>query len=249
MDNACMQLVKDPSQFDVLVMPNLYGDIISDLCAGLVGGLGLTPSGNVGELQGGCGCPVPRRWHQGCCPGWPTAGGRQPSIVHQQGIHVSAWGAAGAEAWLDVGKTVVPKNEVALGGQLESLAMVHIVLATCSIPVRACIVVMLPALLSCCFSNADAYTQSSKDPQFLGALTHTVVWVWQGMSCGYMFGGVTLLPRLNEHCWPHSQSIAHQQGWIHMLACWKCASVCVWHQHLFEGKACKHRSLPPLDGH
>ena len=48
-DNACMQLVKDPSQFDVLVMPNLYGDIISDLCAGLIGGLGLTPSGNIGE--------------------------------------------------------------------------------------------------------------------------------------------------------------------------------------------------------
>ncbi len=69
-DNACMQLVKDPSQFDVLVMPNLYGDIISDLCAGLVGGLGLTPSGNVGETWGGCGCPVPRRRHQGCCPCW-----------------------------------------------------------------------------------------------------------------------------------------------------------------------------------
>ncbi|KAK9859814.1 hypothetical protein WJX84_006313 [Apatococcus fuscideae] len=47
-DNACMQLVKNPSQFDVLVMPNLYGDIISDLCAGLIGGLGLTPSGNIG---------------------------------------------------------------------------------------------------------------------------------------------------------------------------------------------------------
>lgn len=47
-DNACMQLVKDPTQFDVLVMPNLYGDIISDLCAGLIGGLGLTPSSNVG---------------------------------------------------------------------------------------------------------------------------------------------------------------------------------------------------------
>eukprot|EP00955_Chlamydomonas_euryale_P100286 365273-Chlamydomonas_euryale.AAC.8 len=45
---ACMQLVKDPTQFDVLVMPNLYGDIISDLCAGLIGGLGLTPSSNVG---------------------------------------------------------------------------------------------------------------------------------------------------------------------------------------------------------
>ena len=48
-DNACMQLVKNPSQFDVLVMPNLYGDIISDLCAGLIGGLGLTPSANVGR--------------------------------------------------------------------------------------------------------------------------------------------------------------------------------------------------------
>ena len=48
-DNACMQLVKNPAQFDVLVMPNLYGDIISDLCAGLVGGLGLTPSGNIGR--------------------------------------------------------------------------------------------------------------------------------------------------------------------------------------------------------
>ncbi|KAF6251269.1 hypothetical protein COO60DRAFT_1561811, partial [Scenedesmus sp. NREL 46B-D3] len=43
-----MQLVSDPSKFDVLVMPNLYGDIVSDLCAGLIGGLGLTPSANVG---------------------------------------------------------------------------------------------------------------------------------------------------------------------------------------------------------
>ncbi|GBG00171.1 isocitrate dehydrogenase catalytic subunit mitochondrial-like [Raphidocelis subcapitata] len=47
-DNACMQLVRDPSRFDVLCMPNLYGDIVSDLCAGLIGGLGLTPSANVG---------------------------------------------------------------------------------------------------------------------------------------------------------------------------------------------------------
>lgn len=50
-DNACMQLVMDPSVFDVLVMPNLYGDIVSDLCAGLIGGLGLTPSANVGEAH------------------------------------------------------------------------------------------------------------------------------------------------------------------------------------------------------
>lgn len=44
-----LQLVQDPSLFDVLVMPNLYGDIISDLCAGLIGGLGITPSGNIGK--------------------------------------------------------------------------------------------------------------------------------------------------------------------------------------------------------
>jgi len=43
------QIVQDPSQFDVLVMPNLYGDIMSDMCAGLIGGLGLTPSGNQGR--------------------------------------------------------------------------------------------------------------------------------------------------------------------------------------------------------
>lgn len=48
-DNACMQMVLDPAQFDVLLMPNLYGDIMSDLAAGLVGGLGVVPSGNIGE--------------------------------------------------------------------------------------------------------------------------------------------------------------------------------------------------------
>ncbi|KAG9445246.1 hypothetical protein H6P81_016586 [Aristolochia fimbriata] len=48
-DNCCMMLVKNPTLFDVLVMPNLYGDIISDLSAGLIGGLGLTPSMNIGE--------------------------------------------------------------------------------------------------------------------------------------------------------------------------------------------------------
>ena len=48
-DNACMQLVMNPQQFDVLVTENLYGDIISDLAAGLVGGLGVVPSANLGE--------------------------------------------------------------------------------------------------------------------------------------------------------------------------------------------------------
>jgi isocitrate dehydrogenase (NAD+) len=48
-DNACMQLVVDPNQFDVLLLENLYGDIISDLGAGLVGGLGVVPGANIGE--------------------------------------------------------------------------------------------------------------------------------------------------------------------------------------------------------
>jgi isocitrate dehydrogenase (NAD+) len=48
-DNLAMQLVLDPNQFDVLLLSNLYGDIVSDLCAGLVGGLGLVPAANIGE--------------------------------------------------------------------------------------------------------------------------------------------------------------------------------------------------------
>lgn len=48
-DNACMQMVLDPSQFDMLLLTNLYGDIMSDLAAGLVGGLGVVPSGNIGD--------------------------------------------------------------------------------------------------------------------------------------------------------------------------------------------------------
>ena len=48
-DNACMQMVLNPNQFDMLLLTNLYGDIMSDLAAGLVGGLGMVPSGNIGE--------------------------------------------------------------------------------------------------------------------------------------------------------------------------------------------------------
>jgi isocitrate dehydrogenase (NAD+) len=48
-DNLCMQLVRRPQEYDVIAAPNLYGDIISDLCAGLVGGLGLAPGANIGE--------------------------------------------------------------------------------------------------------------------------------------------------------------------------------------------------------
>lgn len=47
-DNLCMQLVQNPNQFDILVLPNLYGDIVSDLCAGLIGGLGVAQGANIG---------------------------------------------------------------------------------------------------------------------------------------------------------------------------------------------------------
>ena len=47
-DNTCMQLVLDPTQFDMLLLENLYGDIVSDLCAGFIGGLGMAPGANIG---------------------------------------------------------------------------------------------------------------------------------------------------------------------------------------------------------
>lgn len=52
-DAGCMRLVQDPSQFDILLLENLYGDVVSDLCAGLVGGLGVVPGANYGD---GCAC-------------------------------------------------------------------------------------------------------------------------------------------------------------------------------------------------
>jgi len=50
-DNMCMQLVQKPELYDVLVLPNLYGDIVSDLCSGLVGGLGIAPGANIGDTM------------------------------------------------------------------------------------------------------------------------------------------------------------------------------------------------------
>jgi isocitrate dehydrogenase (NAD+) len=48
-DNLCNQLVSRPEEYDVIVLPNLYGDIVSDLCAGMIGGLGMAPGGNIGD--------------------------------------------------------------------------------------------------------------------------------------------------------------------------------------------------------
>jgi isocitrate dehydrogenase (NAD+) len=52
LDRACLRIVQNPAPYAdrVMVMPNLYGDILSDMCAGLIGGLGLTPSGNIGKV-------------------------------------------------------------------------------------------------------------------------------------------------------------------------------------------------------
>jgi isocitrate dehydrogenase (NAD+) len=50
-DAGCMKLVQDPTQFDILLLENLYGDVVSDLCAGLVGGLGVVPGANFGDNQ------------------------------------------------------------------------------------------------------------------------------------------------------------------------------------------------------
>jgi len=53
LDRVCLRIVTNPRPFAdrVMVMPNLYGDILSDMCAGLIGGLGLTPSGNIGRVR------------------------------------------------------------------------------------------------------------------------------------------------------------------------------------------------------
>lgn len=50
-DAMCMNLVQDPDKFNVILLPNLYGDIVSDLCAGKIGGLGLAEGANIGEIE------------------------------------------------------------------------------------------------------------------------------------------------------------------------------------------------------
>jgi isocitrate dehydrogenase (NAD+) len=79
-DNASMQLVMRPEQFDVMLLENLYGDIVSDLCAGLIGGLGLTPSGNIGDE-----CSIFEAVH-GSAPDIAGKGLANPTALLQSGI-------------------------------------------------------------------------------------------------------------------------------------------------------------------
>jgi isocitrate dehydrogenase (NAD+) len=79
-DNTCMQLVSNPYQYDVLVLENLYGDIISDLCAAFVGGLGLVPGANIGH-----GCAIFEAVH-GSAPDIAGKGLANPTALLQSGI-------------------------------------------------------------------------------------------------------------------------------------------------------------------
>ena len=84
-DNCCMQLVKNPDRFDCLVLPNLYGDIVTDLCAGLVGGLGFAPGGNIGD-----GCAIFEAVH-GSAPKYAGLKKVNPSAVLISGIMMLRW--------------------------------------------------------------------------------------------------------------------------------------------------------------
>jgi isocitrate dehydrogenase (NAD+) len=79
-DNACMQMVLDPGQFDMLLLPNLYGDVMSDLAAGLVGGLGVVPSGNIGDQ-----CAMFEAVH-GTAPDIASKGLANPTALLMSGI-------------------------------------------------------------------------------------------------------------------------------------------------------------------
>lgn len=81
-DNCCMQLVTRPEQFDVLVLPNLYGDIVSDLCAGIVGGLGVAPGGNIGRE-----CAVFEAVH-GSAPDIAGKGLANPTAILVSGVQM-----------------------------------------------------------------------------------------------------------------------------------------------------------------
>lgn len=84
-DNCALQLVRNPAQFDCLVLPNLYGDIISDLCAGMVGGLGFAPGANIGDN-----CAIFEAVH-GSAPKYAGLKKVNPSAVLGSGIMMLRW--------------------------------------------------------------------------------------------------------------------------------------------------------------
>ncbi len=84
-DNLCMQLVRNPERYDVLLLENLYGDIVSDLCAGLVGGLGVVPGSNIGER-----CAVFEAVH-GTAPDIAGRGIANPTAMMLSAVMMLRW--------------------------------------------------------------------------------------------------------------------------------------------------------------
>jgi isocitrate dehydrogenase (NAD+) len=93
-DNMCMQLIQKPELYDVIVLPNLYGDIISDLCAGLVGGLGVAPGANIGDK-----CAIFEATH-----------GSAPKYKGQNKVNPTALILSGVMMLRHVGKTTQADN-------------------------------------------------------------------------------------------------------------------------------------------
>ncbi|MFZ5470351.1 MAG: isocitrate dehydrogenase (NAD(+)) [Myxococcota bacterium] len=91
-DNLCMQLVKNPEKYDLLLLPNLYGDIVSDLCAGLVGGLGLVPGANIGES-----CAIFEAVH-GTAPDIAGKGLANPTALLMSAVMMLRWLSMPTEA-------------------------------------------------------------------------------------------------------------------------------------------------------
>jgi isocitrate dehydrogenase (NAD+) len=91
-DNLCMQLVRNPERYDVLLLENLYGDIVSDLCAGLVGGLGVVPGGNLGER-----CAVFEAVH-GTAPDIAGKGLANPTAILLSTVMMLQWLNLSADA-------------------------------------------------------------------------------------------------------------------------------------------------------
>lgn len=91
-DNMCMQLIQKPQDYDCLVLPNLYGDIVSDLCAGLVGGLGLAPGANIGKD-----CAIFEPTH-GSAPKYKGKNKANPTAIILSGVmmlkHIEEFAAA-----------------------------------------------------------------------------------------------------------------------------------------------------------
>jgi isocitrate dehydrogenase (NAD+) len=135
-DNTCMQLVMNPYQYDVMVMENLYGDILSDLCSAFVGGLGLVPGANLGER-----CAIFEAVH-GSAPDIAGKGLANPTAVLQSGIlmlrHLNEIEAA-ERIQVAVEKTYKEKQHITrdVGGKASTNEFADAVIANMEIVAKA----------------------------------------------------------------------------------------------------------------